>query len=340
MLNIFLSTENKKDPTVAYLTGYSPMFCILAYDSKTKRKCMFVASFERTMYKGIKCFGYDERSFGKTLFKYFGKRRFTEMGINKSLLSIKELSKLRKLIKARYVDISKIFANRRMIKSSAEIAVIRKACSITDKIFSGVIKSRKAFRTEHDISAFIKKKAIDLGVEMAFEPVVATSSNASKPHHVPEQKKLRGFTIIDFGVKYKGYCSDMTRMLYFGKPKKKELEAYELLLGVQEKAVKMLRKGILFKDVDKFVRDKLKEKFTHSLGHGIGVDVHELPHVSPKSKHKLEEGMTFTIEPGVYYSKSSKRAGQGFGIRIEDSVVFFRNKVERMTKSSKKLVVV
>ena len=166
---------------------------------------------------------------------------------------------------------------------------------------------------------------------MAFKTIVASGKNSSFPHHTTKNKKLqRGFCIIDYGVRYKGYCSDTTRTVYLGKPSKKEVEIYNKVLQVQKDAIFMLEPGKTCGEIDASVRKVLGDRFTHGLGHGVGIEIHEMPSFQPDSKHVLENNMVFTIEPGVYYESI-------YGIRIEDTVLL-KGKAVCLTKAPKGLL--
>ena len=229
---------------------------------------------------------------------------------------------------------------------------VSKACVIADSIFVDLVKSVYSFRTEDDINKFIRKKSRHRKVKLAFPPIVASGVNAANPHHKPNNSRLRGFVVIDFGVKFNGFCSDMTRMLFFGKPSKNDLSIYDLLLSVQEKGISDLKVGKKYFDVDKNARKRLgkfKKFFVHSLGHGVGKKVHERPVIAsvfrkrkkftPKILRRIEEiknakikvGDIVTIEPGIYIKKR-------FGLRIEDTVFIKKNRVEVLTKSPKYLI--
>ena len=229
---------------------------------------------------------------------------------------------------------------------------VAKACQISDYIFSDLVKSVYSFRIEKDIDSFIRSEAKRRKVKLAFPPIVASGKNAANPHHKPNNSRLQGFVVVDFGVKFDGFCSDMTRMLFFGKPSKKELDVYELLLKVQEKAIDELSVGKKYFVIDKNVRTRLgkyKKFFIHSLGHGVGKKVHEKPviasvfrkrkNVTVKILKRIEEikntkikaGDIVTIEPGIYIKNK-------FGLRIEDTVVIKKNKVEVLTNSPKYLI--
>ncbi|MBI2110025.1 M24 family metallopeptidase [Candidatus Woesearchaeota archaeon] len=228
-------------------------------------------------------------------------------------------------MKAKFVDISKKILELRRIKSPEEIKIIKKSCKLADSVMRYAISKASSKLTEIQLRELIDNKIKEFGVEPSFPAIVA--SNNDNPHYRPENKKLNGFVVIDLGVRYKNYCSDITRTIYVGKPTKNELYFYDKVLKLQESLCKSNETGC--KKLDMKARLVLGEYFTHSLGHGIGVEVHELPNLGPRSKDKLKNGMVYTIEPG-YYNK--------FGIRIEDDVLFFDKPVV-LTNTVKKLII-
>lgn len=329
MLCIFINNAaSRKDSTIQYLTGYNPEFCLLAHDIKTGKQCIFVASFECGMYKGITQFSFNKDTFVKHLKSFFNKRAIKVVGVNKEALSVKSFATLKKYISANYKDVSTLFSRKRLIKKTFEVHRITSACRITDQLFTEVTKQK--FLTEHAIAAYLLKRMIDEGVEPSFYPVVATGIHARKPHHHPGKTKLSGFTVLDFGVRYKGYCSDMTRMLYYGTPSAAEKATYQLLRESYNVAIAHLIPGKRFAVVDAKVRALLGDAFTHALGHGIGVEVHEAPAIAPKSRYIVKDGMVFTIEPGMYKT---------YGMRLEDTVTCSNGKIRRLTKSPHELVI-
>jgi len=221
---------------------------------------------------------------------------------------------------------------------NTKIKSITKACSINDEIFSLIVRNLrdKTLKTESDIDKFIRKEARKRKLKISFPPVVAIGRNAAEIHHKPKKTKLKkGFLVMDFGVKVNGYCSDMTRTIYIGKPSKKEKEIYYRVLQAQKTGIKKLKKGAECFEIDYAVRKKLKglrEKFIHSLGHGVGNKIHELPNLSPKTDCLLKKGDIITIEPGVYIKGK-------LGIRIEDSVLIDK-KIKILTKSTKRLIII
>ena len=212
---------------------------------------------------------------------------------------------------------------------------IKKACSITDQIFSKIIKNFN-FKTEKQLANCINKEIRKNKLKKAFPTIVASGKNSSEIHHKPVNKKLRGFTVMDFGVKVNGYCSDMTRTIFVGKPTKSQINLYNKLLRVQEDSIKRTKSKIKYSDLDIKARNCLKKHkkyFLHALGHGVGKKIHQNPRISPKSTHISKPRDIITIEPGIYFRNK-------FGIRIEDTVLVKKNKSEPLTKSTKKLITI
>ena len=208
----------------------------------------------------------------------------------------------------------------------------KKACQITDKIFSNLIKSFN-FKTEKDIEKFLKLQLKKYKVKPSFSPFIVVSGKRSNQiHGKPSKNKLKGFTVIDFGVSYRGFKSDMTRTIYIGKPDKKELQDYDKLLKIQKKLISLIKPGNYYCDLDikaRLLLEKDKIYFNHSLGHGVGKKIHEPPWLRSSSPNKIKVNDIITIEPGVYK--------KDYGIRIEDTVLI-RKKSVILTKSDKKLI--
>ena len=222
------------------------------------------------------------------------------------------------------------------VKLQEEIAQLREAASITDRIFSELLHAWPTFHTETDVESFIQKQCITHAVVPSFPPIIASGKNAANPHHHPTGDVLQqGFCVIDMGVRYKGYCSDMTRTIYIGSPTNDEQKIYDQILSAQEKTIQQISNQKNTSSLSEFCRAALGEKFnpyfTHSLGHGIGTQVHEWPSVSTKSDVILQPGMIITIEPGVYIPDK-------WGIRIEDDVLVTEHGYETLTQSPKKLL--
>lgn len=222
-------------------------------------------------------------------------------------------------------------------KLPKEIERMRQAAALTDIIFSELIKSWNEFYTEADAANYLLSRMAERGIEPSFAPIIASGKNAANPHHRPLYKPLQeGFCVIDFGIRFKGYCSDMTRTIYIGTPNEQEKILYQKLLTAQENTIAKIMPSISVNELEEGCRQELGEElsssFIHSLGHGLGTQVHELPSVSKKSAAYLQEHMIITIEPGLYVPNS-------YGMRIEDDILVTEQGYEVLTKSGKTLLV-
>lgn len=226
----------------------------------------------------------------------------------------------------------------RMIKTDAEIALIEKAAEIADDAFSYILPRIQAGKTEKEIALDLEFFMRKNGAEgTSFETISASGVRSSMPHGVASDKVLEtgDFLTLDFGCKYKGYCSDMTRTVVLGKASEKQKEIYGTVLSAQLAAMEKICAGVKTKDVDEIARNLINEKykgcFGHGLGHSLGLEVHEKPSLSPKSEDVLEENMLMTVEPGIYID--------GFGgVRIEDLVVVKKDGYKNLVHSPKELI--
>lgn len=261
-----------------------------------------------------------------------------QLGVNKMTLTLAQAEKIKALWpKAKLVDISLTLIKLRIQKTKEELKNIAQACAITTKALEALLPElrQKKLKTEREAAFFLEKSIRRQNAELAFPSIVATGKNTAVPHHIPTSEKLkRGFLVLDFGAKYRNYCADLTRTLFLGNPTKKEKEVYGVVLRAQEQAIKTVKEGISFKDLDGIARKKLgkySKNFIHSLGHGIGLEVHEAPLFSDK-KEVVRKNCPFTIEPGIYIPGK-------FGIRIEDTLVF-DGKVKILTTFTKDLIII
>ena len=226
----------------------------------------------------------------------------------------------------------------RNIKDASEISKIRKACAIADKCYKHILEFVKVGMKEIDIRNEMLSYMLGLGASKeSFDIIVASGKRGAMPHGVASNKKIKDgdFVTLDFGCVNNLYCSDITRTFVMGKPSKVMLEVYNVVREAQQRGLDVIKPGIKASEVDKACRDYIEDMgygayFTHSTGHGLGIIVHDPMGIGPNSDFKLEEGMVFTVEPGIYIE------GIG-GIRIEDDVVVTSSGHEVLTKASKKL---
>lgn len=271
------------------------------------------------------------------------------LGIEEDNLTVSEY----KFIKKHFRNIKDFkIGNLRSVKEEKEIEKIKKACEIGDMAFKYILTKithpsfgGKTGVTEKEIAQDLEKFIKEKKAEFSFPAIVAFGENSSVPHHQTGSTKLENnqIVLIDMGVKFEGYCSDMTRTIFFGKPTTKQREIYDVVLKAQQKAVEFLNnklklnKKVTGAEVDKIARDYIVSKgypeIPHSLGHGIGLEVHEHPYISAKSKEELKQGMVFSIEPGIYIPNFG-------GVRIEDLFVIEKNGLVQITNAPKDLLFV
>ncbi len=227
----------------------------------------------------------------------------------------------------------------RLVKDEDELAIIKEAALVGCKLFDHILGFIQPGLRELEVAAELEHQARLLGAEgMSFETIVAAGARSAMPHGRATSARLprRGFVVMDFGIIHKGYCSDMTRTVHLGAPTAKERAAYDAVLEAQEAGVAAVTAGASCAEVDEAARGVLRkaglaEAFSHSTGHGVGLEIHESPRIAAGETTRLLAGMVITIEPGVYL------AGQ-FGIRIEDMVAVARGGGQVLTPAPKALI--
>ncbi|MBW2976294.1 Xaa-Pro peptidase family protein [Candidatus Woesearchaeota archaeon] len=339
-LVIFYNLDSAKTtPNMFYFSGYNGIGALVI---PRKQRPFLIApdmEVERAKKSGFKVYPMEKKRFFESILAVIIKNKIKRKRAaidnnNFTLNSYKYFRKQFKGIKTK--DISLDCLKLRQIKTNKEILILKKSCNYAGKILKKAICGFKDFKTEADVAAFLEYETKKLGLDIAFKPVVASGINGSMPHHEPKNVKLKkGFCVIDFGVKYKGYCSDITRTIYLGNISKREREIYKFLLGVQKNTVRNIKINDscsrIYEECVKNLKNYSKF-FNHGLGHGVGVEIHELPNLTLNSKDKILKNMVFTIEPGIYIPNK-------FGIRIEDTVLM-ENKPIILTGVTKDLLIV
>lgn len=249
-------------------------------------------------------------------------------------LTIAELERFKRLLpKKRWKKGKGLFEKKRMIKTKEELQKLKKAAHLGDLVLKKALPLLRVGVREREIANALRNFSFELGDGVAFDPIVAFGDHGAIPHHHPTDRKLKknDAVLIDQGVLYQGYHSDMTRCFFIGEGIPAVQKMYDELLIAQRYGVRLVRPGVRVSEIDKQVRRKLGSQeryFTHSLGHGVGLEIHEEPRVSSRSDQVLQEGMVITIEPGIY------KPGIG-GVRIEDTLIVTRSGYEVITKSSR-----
>ena len=239
-----------------------------------------------------------------------------------------------------FIDIKDTLDKLRAVKSESEINSIKTAQGITDQAFSDLLGKLNVNMTEIEVAAELDYIMRRLGADgNAFSTIAVSGDASSLPHGVPRNVKLKhGFLTLDFGAMFNGYCSDMTRTVCIGRADDAMNKLYNTVLAAQRSALDFIKAGVLASDADKCARviiesvDEYKSAFGHSLGHSVGLEVHESPSLSPRNTDiRLEVGNVVTVEPGIYL------AGK-YGCRIEDLVVVTESGIMNLTKSPKELI--
>lgn len=256
--------------------------------------------------------------------------------------SLFHIEKLRHNLKTVFKEKVDFSHKKRVIKSSQELITLKKVVDLGAKAFDDLAEmiQKYGFTQDEQMLTFMAKAMLSQKgkYDLSFDPIVAVNANAAKPHALPTDTNLFNddLLLVDAGLKYNRYCSDRTRTISASESfsftteqqfkKKKIQKAYDLVLKAHDNAIEKARSGMKAKEIDALTRDIITqggfgEYYVHSTGHGVGLDIHEMPYISSKSEMIVEDGMVFTIEPGIYIPDE-------FGIRIEDMVAMVDGKVE------------
>ncbi|MBQ2842169.1 MAG: aminopeptidase P family protein [Clostridia bacterium] len=282
------------------------------------------------------------KSFSVQLPEYIEKLGVKTVFTEAERLSVAEFAKIQKSVfcecLAEKAD-DAINALRRR-KSQAEKEKILAAQAIAERAFDHILGFIKEGVTEREVALTLDFFMLKNGAEsISFETIAVSGKNSSKPHGVPSDKKIEigDFITVDYGAVVDGYHSDMTRTVAVGGVSSKQAEVYETVLAAQKKSLEALRAGVPCRAADAAARDIIAnagygEFFGHGTGHGVGIEIHEEPRVSPKSASILETGDVVTVEPGIYIPSE-------FGVRIEDMAFITENGYENLTKTPKNLII-
>ena len=332
-------------PDLRYLTGFTGSAGALAF--RRGGLCLFTdgryAEQARAEAKGVPV-RIEKRSAALAATEWMHQHGVRRCGFDATTTTVAGLETLRMGLPGRdrrgfFVALSGPIARQREVKDAEEIAVMRRAAAIGDEMFAIMLHRLEPGRSEQEMADVLASEARRLGAEgMSFETIVASGERSAMPHGRASGAKLpkRGFVTLDFGVIFGGYCSDMTRTVSLGRPDPEHADVYHSVLEAQKKALDAVAPGVSASTVDSAARgvlerDGLAEYFTHSTGHGLGMEVHEGPRIAARQEQVLTRGMIITIEPGVYVSGR-------FGVRIEDMVLLSNSGGEVLTHSTKALI--
>jgi len=314
------------DRDIRYLTGFNgedswaivkanSNKVLIISDSRFEEEIPIVAPGVRTKIR-------NKTKLSEEVGKVFKRSKMKKIAVQQQYVTLAQKKAIAKEIKASSLKpVDDGLLKQRSIKQPQETKLIRKAVSIQQEAFSRTCKYMKPGMTEGEVAGYLEMQMRLLGAEAAgFATIVGADGNASRPHYTPGQAKLKkgGIVLIDWGACYEGYRSDMTRVVALGKWPAKIKEIYQIVLDAQLAAIDAIAPGVELKAVDDAARQVIKKagydkQFRHSIGHGIGLNIHEAPGMGPKAKGELETGQIVTVEPGIYLP------GTG-GVRIEDDI--------------------
>ena len=269
--------------------------------------------------------------------------RIRNIGMESEHLSVAAEAKVARTLrlKARLRPTLGLVEEHRMVKEPAEVACLRAAVRLGSSLFDRAVAAIRPGVPERAVAAELEYAARQAGADgMSFETIVAAGARSALPHGLASAHPIprRGFVVLDFGVILRGYCSDMTRTVHVGKPMAEARRLYQAVRDAQQAALDAVRPGRVVSEVDQAARSWLRRAglaryFTHSTGHGVGLEIHEPPRIARGQPEVLRPGMVITIEPGVYVP------GCG-GVRIEDMVVVTTTACEMLTPTPKELLAV
>lgn len=236
-----------------------------------------------------------------------------------------------------WVDITSDIAALRSIKSAAEQRVIRGAVAANDRLYAAIMQQVRPGMSEWEIRSLVRQGADIVGQGEAFDTIPCVGRNAAECHHTPDQSRLKKGQplLLDMGVRYNHYCSDLTRTVVFGKPSPLLQKIHNIVLEANQRAISGIRPGRECSEIDAIARDYITEagygdNFGHSLGHSLGLEIHESPNFAATCKTVLKPGMVLTVEPGIYLPGR-------LGVRIEDVVLVTRTGCEVLSASPREL---
>jgi Xaa-Pro dipeptidase len=262
------------------------------------------------------------------------------IGINDGIRAV-DMIDISRHVNAVFLNGTSIVENIKLLKTHEEKECLRKAASIADKAAEEIAKYIHSGMTEKQIKDKLEELLFEYGgEEIAFETIVASGPNSSKPHYNGGSRVIEknDVIVLDFGCRYKGYCSDISRMIFVGEPTEEQKKIYSIVVEANKRGKASAKGGVTAESVDLAARSVIKEAgygnyFVNRTGHGIGTAVHEAPYIREGNKQILEDGMAFSIEPGIYIPGK-------YGMRVEDIVLINNGLGEVLNKASRDMVIV
>jgi len=322
-----------KPANVIYTTGFmgDDSWAVI-----TKRAVYLVTDSRYTEQAQKECIGCGiikrKDSIAEAAAKLLKKLKTVEAVAVEKSTTVATFGALKKQLKLRLKTIAGVIEAQRECKDNKEISTIKAAASISTRALKKIQRYVKAGVTESELAGRLDFEIRKLGARNSFETIVAFGPNASRPHHQPSERRLRNrdTVLIDFGARYKGYCSDITRSFAVGKPTRLFERAYDAVEQAQAAAIMMIKAGAKIQEVDAAARDAIRKcdlpVYEHGTGHGFGLEIHELPFLKADAKGRLKAGEVLTVEPGIYLPGK-------LGVRIEDDVLVTETGHKILTRS-------
>ena len=333
---LIISPENRR-----YFTGFNASDGFL-FITKSGSVFLTDSRYIEAAKDKIICCEVEEQK-GK-LMDYAKRFNCKVLAVEADRLTVTQLKNLRKAlhgIKLTTVGTDKIIDSFRAVKNEAEIENICKAQRIAEAAFDHILGFIKVGVTEKEVALELDHYMLSHGADsLSFETIAISGANTSKPHGVPTDKKIEhgDFVTMDYGAVVNGYHSDMTRTVAVGAASDEQKKIYKIVFEAQLAVLRVLKNGVKCSDADKAARDVITEAgygeyFRHSAGHGVGIEIHEKPFISPKSTATLRSGNVVTDEPGIYIPGK-------IGVRIEDMALITENGCKNLTKAPKELIII
>ncbi|SHH29222.1 M24 family metallopeptidase [Thermosipho atlanticus] len=340
---LVINIENSNNATTRFISGFSGSFSVVLFtkdrriiitDSRYWEQVKLETEFDLIKFQG-------SQKLINLVVETLRKLDVKSVGIEKSKISLALFESLKESLDINYVDVTNELLNLRAVKNEIEIEKIRKAIYIAEEAFKMTLEIIKPGITEKEVAAYLEYQMKLLGADkIAFETIVASGWRGALPHGIASEKKIEKGepVVVDWGAIYKGYVSDLTRVFCIGEPDEKVKEIHKIVIEAQERAINGVKSGLTGATVDNMAREYIEKKgygeyFGHSLGHGIGLEVHEEPRFGPTYKKVIPTNSVVTVEPGIYLPNE-------FGIRIEDDILVTDNGCEVLSSLPRNIFVI
>ena len=335
-----------EDDRAVLISGYPNIFYYSGFTSEdaylliSKDMRLIITDSRYTIQAKEQAKDFDVIDISEGWEKIFGNVHKEKICFEEEKMTVGEYEKLKEAASGKvFFKAQSMIDEPRRVKDETELGIIADAERIGDEAFSHILGFVRTGMTEREVAleleTYMKKNGAS---DLSFTTIAASGARSAMPHGTATDKVIENgdFLTLDFGCVYKGYCSDMTRTVVIGKASARQREVYDIVLKAQERAINGIYMGIPCAEADAIARHVIEEagygkNFGHALGHSVGIEIHERPNFSPKSKDVLEEGNVLSVEPGIYID--------GFGgVRIEDLIAVSGGEIKNFTHSPKELI--